>query len=82
MNKLQVMGREGHRELVWDPEKVEAGDPEALAVVAEAERILADALAHGHAAFRVDTPDLPAQRIEKFDQTAPHTVIVPRLAGG
>ena len=29
MNKLQVMGREGHRELVWDPEKVNDGDPEA-----------------------------------------------------
>jgi hypothetical protein len=82
MNKLQIMGREGHRELAWDPEKVDQGDPEALAVIAEAEQILAKALARGHAAFRVDAPDQPAQRIEHFDQTAPVTVIVPRLAGG
>jgi hypothetical protein len=82
MNKLQVMGREGHRELVWDPEKVQEGDPDALAVIAEAEQILEAALARGHAVFRIDAPELPAQRVESFDQTAPHTVIVPRLAGG
>jgi hypothetical protein len=82
MNKLQIMGREGHRELVWDPQKANEGDPETLAVIAEAEQILADALARGHAAFRVDAPDQPAERIAHFDQTAPVTVIVPRLAGG
>jgi hypothetical protein len=82
MNKLQIMGREGHRELSWDPEKVAQGDPEALAVIAEAEEILAQALARGHAAFRVDAPDQPAQRIEHFDETAPVTVVIPRLAGG
>ncbi|MEZ4864984.1 MAG: hypothetical protein R3C14_26960 [Caldilineaceae bacterium] len=82
MNKLQVLGREGHRELVWDPEEVEAGDLEAAEVIAEAERILDDAVARGHLALRVDAPDEPAQRIEKFDYTAPRTVIVPRIAGG
>jgi hypothetical protein len=82
MNKLQVMGRDGHRELLWDPKQVEAEDPEALAVIAEAERIVEEALARGQAVFRVDAPDQPAERIERFDQTAPQTVIVPRLAGG
>jgi hypothetical protein len=82
MNKLQVMGRDGHRELVWDPEQVEAEDPEALAVIAEAERIVEEALARGQAVFKVEAPDLPAERIKHFDQTAPQTVIVPRLAGG
>jgi hypothetical protein len=82
MNKLQILGREGHRELVWDPEQVEANDLDAAEVIAEAERIVQDALARGHLAVRVDAPDQPAQRIEKFDYTAPRTVIVPRIAGG
>jgi hypothetical protein len=82
MNRLQVMGAAGHRELVWEPEQVAARNPEALAVVAEAERILEEALAQGHVAFQVESPDQPAERIRRFDQTAPRTVIVPRIAGG
>jgi hypothetical protein len=82
MNRLQMMGRQGHRELVWDPEKVAAQDPETLAVIAEAEQILEEALARGHLAFRVEGPDRPAQRTRAFDPTAPQTVIVPRVAGG
>jgi hypothetical protein len=82
MNKLQVLGREGHRELVWDPEQVEAEEPEALAVIAEAEQIVEAALARGQAVLVVEAPDQPAKRIERFDQTAPQTVIVPRLVGG
>lgn len=82
MNKLQVLGREGHKELVWDPEDVEAGDLKAAEVIAEAERILEDAVARGHLALRIDSPDQPAVRIEKFDATAPRTVIVPRIVGG
>ena len=82
MNKLQVMGRDGHRELGWEMEKVEAEDPEALAVIAEAERIVEEALARGQAVLVVEAPDQPAKRVERFDQTAPQTVIVPRLAGG
>ncbi len=82
MHKLQIMGRQGHRELSWDPQKVDEKDPETLAVLAEAEQILEDALKRGHAAFRVDDPDQPAQRVDRFDPTAPRTVIVPRIAGG
>ncbi|MCX6047311.1 MAG: hypothetical protein NT075_19575 [Chloroflexi bacterium] len=82
MNKLQILGREGHRELVWENERVAAQDPEALAAVAEAEQILNEALSRGYAAFRVDSPDEPAVRINKFDATAPRTVVVPRLVGG
>lgn len=82
MNKLQILGREGHKELAWEREQVEAQDPEALAAIAEAEQILEEALARGHAVFRVDSPDEPAVRINKFDWTAPRTVIVPRLVGG
>jgi hypothetical protein len=82
MNKLQILGRDGHRELVWEMEKVEAEEPEALAVIAEAEQIVAAALARGQAVLVVEAPDQPAKRIERFDQSAPQTVIVPRLAGG
>ena len=82
MNRLQVLGRDGHRELVWDLEKVAAAEPEALAVIEEAEQIVEAALARGQAVLVVDAPDQPAKRIERFDQSAPQTVIVPRLAGG
>jgi hypothetical protein len=82
MNKLQVLGREGHKELVWDPEEVQTGDMTAAEVIAEAERILDEAVARGHLALRIDSPDQPAVRIDKFDYTAPRTVIVPRIVGG
>lgn len=82
MNKLQILGREGHRELVWDAEEVETGDMDAAEVIAEAERIVEEAVARGQLVMRIDAPEQPAQRIEKFDYTAPRTVIVPRIAGG
>lgn len=82
MNKLQVLGRAGHTELKWEPEKVEEADAETLAVIEEAERIVNEAFARGQAVFRLDAPDLPAVRIDRFDVTAPCTVIVPRLVGG
>jgi hypothetical protein len=82
MNKLQILGRSGHKELVWEMEKVEEEDAEALAVIEEAERIVNEAFARGQAVFRVDSPDQPAVRINQFDRTAPTTVIIPRLAGG
>lgn len=82
MNKLQVLGRNGHLELVWDPEKVKEEEHEALEVIQEAERIVNEAFAKGQAVFRIDSPDEPAVRIDKFDRTAPTTVIIPRLVGG
>jgi hypothetical protein len=82
VNKLQVLGRSGHKELVWDAEKVEEADAETLAVIEEAERIVNEAFARGQAVFRLDAPDQPAVRVDRFDATAPSTVIVPRLAGG
>lgn len=82
MNKLQILSHEGHRELTWDAEQVEAGERAAADVIAEAERIVEEALARGHLAVRIDDPSQPAQRIKKFDYTAPRTVIVPRMAGG
>lgn len=82
MNKLRIMSWQGHKELTWDPEAVEAGDPEALAVVAQAEQIVAEAVARGQAVFKVEAPDQPAERLEQFDRTAKQTIIIPRVAGG
>ena len=82
MNRLQILGREGHRELVWEVEKVEEEDPDTLAVIEEAERIVNEAFARGQAVFRIDDPDQPATRINQFDRTAPRLVVIPRLAGG
>jgi hypothetical protein len=66
----------------WDPTAAAAGDPEALAAVQEAERLVKAAQAQGATAFRVTTPDQPAQRLEAFDPTAEEIVVVPRIAGG
>ena len=82
MNVLQVLGIQGHRELHWDPDEVETGNPEALDVIAEAERIVEEALARGNPVFIVESPDRPAKRVDQFDQTAKRTVVVPRIAGG
>lgn len=82
MNKLQILGREGHKELEWDMVKVAEEDPETLAVIEEAERIVNEAFARGQAVFRLDDPNQPAERIKEFDRTAPRIMIIPRLAGG
>jgi hypothetical protein len=78
---LRVMSRRGDDRVTWDGQKVQAGDPEAVAAVREAERIFAQERAKGATAFRVE-PGKPAQRIEQFDRTAEQIVIVPRVVGG
>jgi hypothetical protein len=67
--------------VVWDPEKVAAGDPEALAAVAEAERIFDEYNRFGATAYKIE-PGKPAEKMAQFDQTAENIVIVPRIAGG
>lgn len=78
---LRVMSRRGDDRVTWDGQKVQAGDPEAIAAIREAERIFAQERAKGATAFRVE-PGKPAQRIEQFDRTAEQIVIVPRVVGG
>lgn len=81
MGMLRVMSRRGDDRVTWDGQKVQAGDPEAIAAIREAERIFAQERAKGATAFRVE-PGKPAQRIEQFDRTAEQIVIVPRVVGG
>jgi hypothetical protein len=81
MGKLRVMSFHGDRTVVWDRERVEVGDPEALEAVREAERILEEQLRRGATAFRVDA-GTPIRRIDRFDPEAEQIVTVPRVVGG
>ena len=82
MAVLAIMSWRGHTEVTWDDKAVEAGDPEALAAIREAERIFLEERARGAVAFNVTSPTEPAERIDTFDRTAEQIVIVPRMAGG
>jgi len=78
---LRVMSKRGDDRLTWDEEKIQAGDPQAIAAVREAERIFAQERAKGATAFRVEGGK-PVQRLEQFDATAEQIVMVPRVVGG
>ena len=78
---LRVMSRRGDDRLTWDNQKIQTGDPEAVAAVREAERIFAQERAKGATAFRVESGQ-PVERIERFDATAEQIVLVPRVVGG
>ncbi len=81
MAKLRVLSSKGDTVVEWDEQKVELGDPDALAAVREAERIFEEQRARGATAFVV-APDRPARRIDTFDPQAEQVVMVPRVAGG
>jgi len=78
---LRVMSRRGDDRLTWDEQKVQTGDPEAIAAIREAERIFANERAKGATAFRVEDGKM-VQRIDQFDSTAEQIVLVPRVVGG
>ncbi len=81
MGMLRVMSRRGDDRIVWDHQRVQANDPEAVAAIREAERIFNEERTRGATAFKVE-PGKPVERIEKFDRTAEQIVIVPRVVGG
>jgi len=78
---LYVLSSRGDRRVTWGRPEVEAGDEEALAAIAEAERIFTQERAKGASAFKL-APGQPAERIDTFDRTADEIVIIPRMAGG
>jgi hypothetical protein len=78
---LRVMSRRGDDRVVWDPGKVNANDPEAVAAVREAERIFEQERKKGATAFKVE-PGKPVTHLDKFDPTAEQIVMVPRVVGG
>ncbi|HLG68993.1 MAG TPA: hypothetical protein VK009_01075 [Chloroflexota bacterium] len=81
MATLYVLSARGDRRVTWAPREAEAGDPEALAAIAEAEAIFARERSRGSSAFKL-VPGEPAERIDTFDRTADEIVIIPRMAGG
>jgi hypothetical protein len=78
---LRVLNGSGDTSVQWDRERLAAGDAEARAAVAEAERIFVRARASGALAFRV-TPGKPAVRIERFDPEAREVLVIPAMVGG
>jgi hypothetical protein len=78
---LRVMSRRGDDRLTWDEQKIQTGDPEAVAAIREAERIFDQERAKGSTAFLVSDGKM-VQRIDKFDATAEQIVLVPRVVGG
>lgn len=81
MGMLRIMSRRGDDRIMWDPKKVEANDPEALAAIHEAEKIFEEARVRGATAFKI-VESGPVERIDKFDHTAEQIVLVPRVVGG
>ena len=79
--KMRVLNSQGDQMVTWDNEKLQSGDAEAAAAVAEAERIFQEQIQRGGTAFKVETGQ-PAQRLDEFDPTAEQIVVVPRIAGG
>jgi len=82
MAKMRILSSLGDSVVEWDTEKAIEGDVDAQKAIKEAERIFKDARARGATAFKVDAPDKPAERIDKFDKTADQIIVVPRVAGG
>jgi hypothetical protein len=82
MAKMRILSSLGDTVVEWDTEKAVEGDPESIKAVKEAERIFKEARQRGATAFKVDSPEKPAERIDKFDKTAEQIIVVPRVAGG
>jgi hypothetical protein len=81
MSVLRVLNGSGDTSIRWDPERVAVADPEALAAVAEAERIFKKARSSGALAFTV-SPGRPAERINEFDPNASEVLVIPAMVGG
>jgi hypothetical protein len=81
MGMLRVLSRNGDDRYVWNESAVHTGDPEAIAAIAEAERIFREERAKGSTALRV-APGRPAERIDEFDPEAEQIMMVPRVIGG
>lgn len=82
MASLSILNASGDTTIRWDERAFATGDPDALAAVAEAERLFAEARAAGGVAFRFESGSL-AQRISTLEPgAADEILIVPRMVGG
>ena len=81
MSKMRILSSLGDTVIEWDT--AQAGtDAVAAKALKDAERIFREARQRGATAFRVDAPEKPAERIDKFDKFAEQIIVVPRVAGG
>ena len=81
MSMLRIMSRNGDDRVTWDTQHVDAGDPEALAAVREAERIFREHRARGSTAFRIEEGHTFV-RMDEFDPNTEQIIMVPRIVGG
>ena len=82
MGMLRVMSNLGDTQVTWDEAAARTGDADAVAAVAEAERIFTAALAGGATAFVVRGAGQVAVRVDRLDREAREIVLVPRIIGG
>jgi hypothetical protein len=83
MARLFYLNRRGHTEVAWDVERAGAGDAEALAAVAEAERVLGEAVRSGYTAFAVRGGTV-TRRVDTLGAVRPgeDVMLIPAVAGG
>jgi len=82
MGVLRVMSKRGDDQVSWDTVAFVAGDPEAVAAVAEAQRLFTCARDAGVVAFAVDPTTKDSMRLVAFDVLQPQIVLIPRFIGG
>ncbi len=81
---IRRMCDQGDAVTAWETGVDTDTDPEALAAIAEAERIFREALVRGDVPFKIDG-DKGAVKLERWDDQAKEAdeiVIAPRLMGG
>ncbi len=83
MARLFYLNRQGHTEVAWDVAGVQSGEAEALAAVAEAERLLIAAVANGYTAFAVRDGAV-TRRVDRLGllQIDEDVMLIPPVAGG
>ncbi len=81
---IRRMCDQGDAVTAWETGADTDTDPEALAAIAEAERIFREALVRGDVPFKIDAEHGPV-KLDRWDaqaKEADEIVIAPRLMGG
>lgn len=82
MAQLRVLGSKGHETAVWDRDKVQEGDPEAIAAVEEAESIVKEHADRGAAIFARFPGTEEHVQIGAFDPEADDIIVTLPIQGG
>ena len=81
MGTIRILSRQGDDSIQWDADAADAGDPEALAAVAYAERFLAEERSRGARAY-IALPDGRYVRTDRLVRDAREIVVIPPVFGG